>query len=351
MGDQMNALEKIGEWLGEGKRTALAVVISKKGSAMRHTGAKMAVSSRMEMAGSVSGGCVEGAVVEEALQAMESGEIRVMDYGIPDETAWSVGLACGGSIQVLVQPIVENRIGLTEEIIKEILRCTGNRRNFSSVTVLSGESRGDVRIFEENITEGNLTGAPWWKTELRTEIQNLQRNEFSQMVVVSGDEFFIDVYPPKPRLILIGAAHISIPLIKMAKISGFYTIVIDPRRAFATRERLPEADELIINWPDEGLDEIEINHHDFLLLLSHDDKLDLPALAKALDCKVRYIGMLSSRQTRDARYEKMKEKGYDPASLKKIHAPVGLDIGARKPEEIALSILAEITAVRYGKKK
>jgi xanthine dehydrogenase accessory factor len=186
---------------------------------------------------------------------------------------------------------------------------------------------------------------------LKDKLPPLERVETSGIIKIDPFEIFADFYFPKPRLVIVGAVHIAQPLVKMARICGFLTIIIDPRKAFASSERFQDADQILIEWPTDGLSKIGLNDRDYLLTLSHDDKLDLPALKMAMDRKVRYVGMLSSRKTRDGRFEQLKQEGYSTNELTRIHAPVGLDLGARSPEEIALSILAEITAFRYGKKK
>ncbi len=162
-------------------------------------------------------------------------------------------------------------------------------------------------------------------------------------------KFTLSFTLPDPRLVIIGAVHIAASLVEMARLCGFTAIIIDPRKAFATPKRFPLVNQLVVEWPTDGLTGIGLNFRDFLVTLSHDDKLDLPALQMALDAQCRYIGMLASRKTRDGRFAQLENQGYRLEEIKKIHAPVGLDLGARTPEEIALSILAEITACRYGK--
>ena len=346
----MNFNQQILNWLNAGKRVAVATVIWKQGSALRGVGSKMAVSSDMEIAGSVSGGCVEGAVIEEALKVLKSGGIATVDYGIADETAWSVGLACGGKIKVLLQPVeTDGSEGLTREMLLKLSELESSDKPFCVLTVISGDLSGETAIYFDGELIFPNKKSQWMKDVLNQKIPVLERTETSGIIKLDSSEVFADFTFPKPRLVIIGAVHIAISLVEMARVCGFTTIIIDPRKAFATPERFPDADDLVIEWPSIGLDRIGLNDRDYLLALSHDDKLDLPALQLSLDRKVRYIGMLSSQQTRDGRYAQLVEKGYSTEELKRIHAPVGLDLGARTPEEIALSILAEITAFRYGK--
>ncbi len=344
-------LQKILEWQSEGKQTALSTVVWKQGSALRSVGAKMAISSDMEMSGSVSGGCVEGAVVQEALKVMKSGQPLLLEYGIADETAWSVGLSCGGSIKVLVQKVETGDQGFFNgHKINHMIELLQGGFLFSTLIPLDANDRGDFLLLKSGDTISGKHPA-WLDQELIEQVRSLEITETSEIVKPGEREIFIDVYAPQPRLIAIGAVHIALPLTQMAQITGFTTVVIDPRKAFNTAKRFPHVGQRLLKWPDEGLEELGLNEKDYLLLLTHDDKLDLPALELALDRKVKYIGMLSSRQARDKRYQKLEESGYTHEQLQRIHAPVGLDIGARSQEEIALSILAEITGVRYGKLK
>jgi xanthine dehydrogenase accessory factor len=198
--------------------------------------------------------------------------------------------------------------------------------------------------------EINPSGAEGWVDKhLREEARRMAETETSGIVKTNGQDVFVDIYAPSPRLIAIGAVHIALPLTLMAQIAGFSTVVIDPRKAFNTKSRFPNVGQQLLIWPDEGLRGVGLNSNDYVLLLTHDDKLDLPALEMALNSEVKYIGMLSSRQARDKRFELLKEKGFSQDQLERVHSPVGLDIGARSQEEIALSILAEMIAVRYGK--
>ncbi len=347
--ETLENFKKIVEWQSQGKQTTLATVIWKQGSALRSVGAKMAISSEMEMSGSVSGGCVEGVVVQEALKVMKSGQKVVLEYGIADETAWSVGLACGGSIKVLVQNVRSGEEGgLNRVLLDHMIDFLKAGVPFASLVDLGRESAGSFVLLKDN--EIIPVGADNWVGEgLINEAKAMAKTESSGVVKVDGGEIFVDIYAPQPRLIAIGAVHIALPLTQMAQIAGFTTVVIDPRKAFNTESRFPHVGQRLLIWPDEGLREVGLNANDYVLLLTHDDKLDLPALEMALNSKVKYIGMLSSRQARDKRFELLREKGCSREQLERVHSPVGLDIGARSQEEIALSILAEMTAVRYGK--
>jgi xanthine dehydrogenase accessory factor len=348
----MEIFSQVLKWLDEGKKAALATVIQKQGSALQGVGSKMGVSSDMEMAGSVSGGCVEGAVVQEALRVMNSGQSSVVDYGITDETAWSVGLACGGRIKILIQLIYKDgKNGVSREMLEKIIELKASDKPFCFLTEISDRGTGTSAIISNSKLIFPKKNPQWLDKAFIKELSFLERTESSGIIKNNQINIFADIFLPKPRLVIIGAVHIAQSLEKMARICGFSTIIIDPRKAFASLERFQDVDQMVIEWPTDGLASIELNDRDYLLALSHDDKLDIPALKMALDRKVYYIGMLSSRKTRDGRFELLKSEGYSSNDLKRIHAPVGLDIGARSPEEISLSILAEITAFRYGKEK
>jgi xanthine dehydrogenase accessory factor len=340
------------KWLREGKKTALATVISKQGSALRGVGSKMAVSSEMEMVGSVSGGCVEGAVVQEALKVMNSERFSIVEYDISDDEAWSVGLACGGHLKILIQPLKPNcKSGFSFEILKKIIEYKSIDKSFCLLTDISEMTEGDSVIIWDDDLVLPKTRPQWLDNSFTEDLRILERKETSAIIKHATREIFADFSYPKPRIVIIGAVHIAQSLIKMAHECGFTTIIIDPRRVFASSERFQQADQLLVTWPTEGLAKIGLNERDYLIVLSHDDKLDLPALQLAIERNVRYIGMLSSLKTRENRFEQLKGKGLSPEDFRRIHSPVGMDIGARSPQEIALSILAEITAFRYGKNK
>jgi len=337
-------------WLDEGKNAAIATVVTRKGSALRPVGAKMIISSQGEMHGSVSGGCVESAVAEEAQRCLRSGKVKLLHYGISDDTAWSEGLMCGGEIDVFIQPVAPiAQHALNEPLITRVIELEGKRQPFAILTLVSGEKVGQICMIGK---EGELLfreKPDWLDKEISSQLERLFDIDTSSLLTSPGGKIFADVHRPAPRLVIIGAVHVAMALIDMAHLMGYYTILIDPRKAFATGKRFPKVDQMLFDWPTEGLQKIHLNQDDFVLLLSHDDKLDLPAAGIALDAGARYIGMLASPATRERRFNLLVLEGYSKSSLEKIHAPIGLDIGARNPEEIAFSIMAEITAFRYGK--
>ena len=241
--------------------------------------------------------------------------------------------------------------GLSSEMVEKIIELKASDKTFCLLTDISEKTKSSSLIISEGKQILPKRKLHWVDTGLLEELKNLERTETSGLIKNDLTEIFVDFSFPKPRMVIIGAVHIAQALVKMARVCGFTTVIIDPRKAFASNERFQDVDQLLVAWPTDGLAEIELNERDFLLALSHDDKLDLPALKMAIDKNVHYIGMLSSRKTRESRFEQLKSEGYSPDDLQRIHAPVGMDLGARSPEEIALSILAEITAFRYGKEK
>ena len=236
-------------------------------------------------------------------------------------------------------------------MVEKIIELKASDKTFCLMTDISEKTKSSSLIISEGKQVLPKRKLHWVDTGLLEELKNLERTETSGIIKNGSTEIFADFSFPKPRLVIIGAVHIAQSLVKMARVCGFSTVIIDPRKAFASRERFQDVDLMLVAWPTDGLAKIGLNDRDFLLALSHDDKLDLPAIKSGIDRKVRYIGMLSSRKTRDSRFEQLKSEGYSQDDFRRIHAPVGMDLGARSPEEIALSILAEITAFRYGKEK
>ncbi len=338
-------LPVLDRWRSEHKQIALATVVRIYGSAPLPPGSKMAVSSAGEMAGSVSGGCVEGAVVQEALAIIAARQPRLLTYGIADELAQSVGLACGGTIEVFVEPLPDPVHQHFEEAVR-------TNRLAALATVLTGPDIGArLLLFPDHSSVGSL-GDPLCDAAVQERVPSLfaalQSERLSVETAAGTVEVFVDVQPPQPRLWIVGAVHIASALVTYARTLGFFTIVVDPRTAFATPERFAHADQLIPRWPDAVFAETGLDESACVVVLTHDEKIDNPALVAALRSPARYIGALGSRRTHAKRIEALRKLGLDDAQLARIHAPIGLAIGARRPEEIALAIMAEIVAVRNG---
>ena len=301
-------------WLKEKRKVALATVISTWGSAPRPVGGQMAIDSNGEIIGSVSGGCIEGAVINEGINSINDGKLRIKDYGISNDMAWEVGLACGGELKILIQPL-----NLEDEIVYSIVENIKNRE-------------------PTKILINCLTGS--------RHIDNSIINQISYYDKIK--EEFIHVIDPKPRLFIVGAVHIAQALISLAKIADFEIVLIDPRDHFATEDRFPNC-KIINEWPDTALSNFILDKATHLVTLTHDPKIDDPALIYTLKKDIGYIGSLGSKKTHNKRCERLIDIGFCQSDISKIHGPIGLNIKAKTPAEIAVSIMAEIINFRRSK--
>lgn len=308
-------------WHRKGIGAALATVVQTWGSAPRRVGSQLVISGDGRIEGSVSGGCVEGAVIVEAIEAIEEGEARLLEFGVSDEDAFAVGLACGGTIRVLVEPVGKV---LSEEMLAELVDIRAGR---------------DAVAYEVNIT----TGKRQLVRDGHAERMRMDRSGFEE-----DGETFVAVHNPPLRLIVVGAVHIAQALVPMARIAGYDPVIVDPREAFASDQRFP-GEQILHDWPDEAVAKLGLDPRTALVLLTHDPKLDDPALQAALAADVFYIGALGSTRTHAKRVERMQAAGFTSEQIDRIHGPVGLDIGAAGPSEIAVAILGEMTAVLRGK--
>lgn len=338
-------IDTLAAWLAASKRLALAMVVGISGTAPRPLGAKLLVTEAGEMVGSVSGGCVEGAVVQEAVDVIRTGKPRRLVYGIADELAQSVGLTCGGQIEVLVIP-------LTPALAQAMIQAVREARRLVIAVGLEDETLGRVSLWSPDGWHRalNLPELPAASVELlRQELAAPQPQRVAAQPHAFPDDLFLDALLPPFRLVIVGAVHIAVPLVALAKTLGFHTVVVDARSAFATPDRFGHAAELHIGWPADLLPTLALDNRTAVVTLTHDDKLDLPALAYALSSPALYVGALGSRRTLAARLAALRDLGVEETHLARLHAPVGLDLGGRLPEEVALAILAEIVAARHGR--
>jgi len=342
-------IQDVDKWLAQNETVGLATVVKTWGSAPRGIGAKMAFTSNGQISGSVSGGCVEGAVVETGFEVLKSGQPQLLEFGVADDMAWNVGLACGGSIEVFIERIDP----AVQLLIHDLSR---SNQPFAVATVISGPSRwfGNKIIVEEHGEAVDDTNSALIGPIISAAQSVLSGGKSRrQRLAVPGNveesiELFIEVIDPPPALVMIGGVHIAIILAAIAKELGYLTIVIDPRKAFGSQERFSNVDTLIQAWPDEALEEVELTSFTAVAILTHDPKIDDPALLQCLSSPAFYIGALGSRSTHEARSKRLVDRGVSDRQLARIHAPIGLDIGASSPEEIAISIMAEIVAARHN---
>ncbi len=302
--------DELRQWRAAGDAVAIATVVETWGSSPRPLGSKMLASSSGKMAGSVSNGCIEGDVFEAAQEVLASGRPRLVEYGVADDVAFEVGLACGGHIEVMIQP--------AGEIHDRALDLLAAERPFVLRTDLQS---GASELLEQ---------APDFELARR------------------DGETFWEPFGRPADMVIIGAIHIAIPLHRMAKLMGYRVTIVDARGKFASPERFPEADRILVQWPDEALAGLTVDRSTAVVILTHDPKFDMPALRSVLRTDAGYVGAIGSRKTNQNRFDALREEGFDDAQLDRVHGPIGLDLGARGAEETALGIMAEVTAVRYG---
>src|SRR2546427_6145476 len=304
-------LNELNEWTREREEIAIATVIETWGSSPRPLGSKMLVTRSGKMAGSVSNGCIEGAVFEEAQKVLKSGAPKIAAFGVADDVAFEVGLACGGHIEVFIQPL--------SSVHRQLIAML---------------DRNEPATLRTNLITGEaelIKGTP----------------QGSELAKRDG-HVFVEPFRRPAQLVIVGAIHIAHPLHRLAKLIGYRVTVVDARAKFATKERFPEADELIVAWPDEAMAKLDVDSSTYVVILTHDPKFDLPALRSVLTREPGYIGAIGSRKTNQNRFDALRREGFTEEQLSRVHGPIGLDLGGRGAEETALGILAEITAVRFG---
>jgi xanthine dehydrogenase accessory factor len=355
-------LETLDTWRSDGTAggpaIGRAVVVRTFGSAPRPEGAVLLYADDGRIAGSVSGGCVEGAAAEEIDRARTTGRERVIRYGISDEQAWDVGLACGGTIDVLVQPHVPAPI---VDAARASLGTGG--KGAAVVTPLPGDSppadfgahepgdgaapEPELIVHEDGRLDGTL-GRPEMDAVLVEGALDALRRGTSRTLEIGERSYFVEAFPVRPRLVVVGAVEVARSLVRLAAELGYETVVVDGRASFATKERFPDVDGLVVGWPDEIADEIGLGPNDAVAVLTHDVKFDEPAIVESLHRHCRYVGAVGSRKTQADRRARLRDAGVSDDELAGLRGPIGLDLGGRNPAETALAILAEIVAERYG---
>ncbi len=340
-----SVLETIQAWVARGDRVALATVVETKKSAPLPAGTKMAISSRGDVCGAVSGGCVEGAVIEVAEGVLAGAPPQLLHYGIADEEAWDVGLPCGGEISIWVQD--HSTAGLQARFSEQ---ARGGARAALVTAVAGGPQLGAKLLVTANGQIEGTLGSPDLDAAARALSDDVLWSECSGLYEHAGVSLFIDVVAPPPRLIIVGAVDFATQLTAVAALAGWRVFVVDPRSRVATAERFPGAERVIVAWPQDALEQLApLDRATAIAVLTHDPKLDDAALTAALAADAGYIGAMGSRRANAKRRERLLAAGVDAAQLERIAAPIGLDLGALTAAETALSIMAEIVALRHGR--
>ena len=316
MGAVRDVLETLERWVGEGTRVATATVVKTERSAPRAPGAVLAVSERGEVAGSVTGGCVEPAVYDEAREVLAGGPPRLVTYGIADEEAFEVGLPCGGTVHIFID-LAER------DIVEGIAAAVRAERPVALEVHVAGARIGEKRLVSNGaVPETGL----------------------------ASDELFVSSFLPRPEMYVFGAVDHAAAVATVGRFLGYRVTVCDARAKFVTPERFPDVDELVVEWPDRFLAQAPVDERTAICVLTHEHKFDIPLLKVALGTPAGYIGAMGSRRTNEARAERLRAEGVSEEALARIHAPIGLSIGSRTPEEVAVAIAAEIVSVSRGRK-
>lgn len=369
----LDLLPDLRGWLGGGARVALARVVDLDGSGPRLPGAAMAISDDGRVAGSVSGGCIESAVVTEALDVLDDGAARLVRFGYSDDDAVAVGLTCGGTVHVFIEVVTASRWAAIERIAAAV----AEDRPAAVATVvagpgagawvdLAGDRAGDRAVPADATADRAQAGAAWAGSlgdpgldrvvrrdvigEMASGRSGVRRYGSSGEAGADDVAVFIETFAPPPRMIIFGAIDFTAALARVGKILGFHVTVCDARAVFATSLRFPMADQVLVDWPHRYLDRCgaALGANDAVCVLTHDHKFDVPAIAAALATRCGYIGALGSRRTTEERARRLRAAGVTDAALRRVRAPIGLDLGARTPEETAIAICAEIITVRTG---
>jgi xanthine dehydrogenase accessory factor len=324
-----DVLETLQRWTREGLNVATATVVETERSAPRDPGAVLAVSSEGEVAGSVTGGCVEPAVYEEAQAILAGGPPKLLKYGIADDEAFDIGLPCGGTVHIFVDR-------LAPALVDPIAEAVAAERPVALAVRVSGERIGEKQlVYADAPADGELT-------EQAREL--LARGE-TGFVTVGEDEVFVSSFAPRPRMYVFGAIDFASAVASIGRYLGYHVTVCDARAKFVTPERFPDVDELVVDWPDRLLASSPVDERSAICVLTHDHKFDVPVLKVALEGPAGYIGAMGSKRTKEARDERLRADGITDEQLARIHAPIGLKIGSRSPEEVAVAVAAEIISV------
>jgi len=360
-------LSKVTKWWEAGDTVGLATVVRTYRSAPRDPGAALAVSAGGEVIGSVSGGCVEGAVYELSLDVCETGDPVLQTYGVSDDDAFAVGLTCGGILDIFVEPIDQARFPELLEIASAVERG----EPVAVATVIAGPGRiGSRRVIWAGDGAGESAAADGWHVgssgtlgsgaRLDQAVDDDARGMLAQGLTGirrygehgerRGDELsvFVNSFAPPPRMLVFGAIDFAAAVARVGKFLGYHVTVCDARKVFATPARFPDADEVVVEWPHRFLAGTSVDARTVICVLTHDPKFDVPLLEVALRTPAGYIGAMGSRRTHEDRLDRLREVGLTDDELARLRSPIGLDLGARTPEETAVSIAAELIQLRWG---
>ena len=352
-------LPTLRRWQADGHRFALATVVATSQSAPRAPGAVLAVhEDGLQVVGSVSGGCVEGAVVEVGLQVLDDGRPQRVRYGISDDEAFAVGLTCGGTIEVFVQLITPPgdaaRDGGGLDLLA-LAAAIGNDAPVATAYVLDGDHAGSVlRIDPDQVT--GTTGVEGLDHAITADARGMLQQgatgirHYGEQGQRRLDDVgvFVAAYAPRPRMLVFGAIDFASAVASIGRFLGYHVTVCDARERFATSARFPDADEVVVDWPHRYLQTTDVDPRTVICVLTHDPKFDVPVLEVALRTDAAYIGVMGSRRTHDDRMRRLREEGVGEDALERLRSPIGLDLGARTPQETAVSIAAEILLERHG---
>jgi xanthine dehydrogenase accessory factor len=332
------------------KRVAMATLVATRGTSPKREGAKMWVGEEGRILGSVTiGGCVDARVIAESERVLSSLEPRLVEMKLADEDAWEIGFSCAGDLDVLIEPMdLTNPKGQLLDLYRTVRASVDQGKCAVLVTPLK-ETSSKLLLIEGGETSGTL-GTPELDRQARIVAAELIRKRTSSTVVLGGAApVFFEVHGPSPTLIIFGAGHVAMPLVSLAHDLGLKTVVVDGRPRFATRERFPDVDELLIGIPSEIAATLSYTSSTFVVLTAHDYKYDLPVLKVVLPARPAYVGLLGSKRRGKAIKGFLKDGGMAEELLDQLHVPTGLDIGSESAPEIALSILAEAVAVKAGR--
>jgi len=335
-------IKGVRNWVDEGNNFAIATVVNTWRSSPRPAGSSLIISQDQEMIGSVSGGCVERSVLQKGLEVLTTGIPVLTSFGVSDEDAWEVGLSCGGQIEVFVEEFLAFSPNESDKKVWQALNeSLQHKQGAVMITDLTNDGNSHFLVFPDEKLVGSLNDS------IVQEGLRCYRERKSQTFEVGDKTYFAQVFPPQERMLIIGSAHITSELIALAKLYDFDTTVIDPRDTFAKKTIYQtHPDRILVKWPQEILEDLVMDEDTYAVILSHDPKIDDEALNILLKKEIPYIGVLGSRRTHEKRLSRLKERGFSEQELQRINAPVGIDIKASLPREIALSIMAEIISVK-----